>query len=332
MRVLVTGAAGFIGSALCKKLKISGNDVFAIDNFSDYYDRTLKQIRVRDLLTPQDIEVLNIDVCERLAVEKLIKTTNPDLVIHLAAQAGVRLNINETHKYVESNLVGFSNILISTVKHQVPYFLYASSSSVYGDRAAIPYNEHESNLYPNSFYGGTKLANEILTSTLICNSETVARGLRFFTVYGPWGRPDMIYFRMLANILVDSKLKIYGDGSIERDFTFINDATSAIELLIDELRNHPKGYVDVVNVGGGNPTSINNLIEVIEKISHKKLVFEKYNRNLTDVSKTMADHSKLLSLTGYKPKTEIETGILETFNWASQPNILLNLHKWIESC
>ena len=137
---------------------------------------------------------------------------------------------------------------------------------------------------------------------------------------------------MLANILVDSNLKIYGDGSIERDFTFINDATTAIELLINELRIHPKGYVDVVNVGGGNPTSINKLIEVIEKISHKKLVFERYNRKLTDASKTMADHSKLLSLTGYIPKTEIETGILETFNWASQPNILLNLHKWIESC
>ena len=332
MRILVTGAAGFIGSALCKKLHFLGHNVTAIDNFSAYYDITLKQLRVKELLTPLEIEVLNLDICDSIAIEKIIKSIKPDLLIHLAAQAGVRLKVNESHKYVESNLVGFSNILISTVENKVPYFLYASSSSVYGDRASIPYKESENNLHPNSFYGGTKLTNEILTSTLVANSETVARGLRFFTVYGPWGRPDMAYFRMLANTLVNSKLKIYGDGSVERDFTFIDDATNAIELLIDELKIHPKGHSDVVNVGGGHPVSINKLIEVIEKISSKQLVFEKYDRNLTDVSKTMADASKLLRLTGYIPKTEIETGILETFKWASRKNTLVSLQKWIESC
>ena len=332
MRILVTGAAGFIGSSLCKKLHFLGHNVTAIDNFSDYYDITLKQLRVKELLTPLEIEVLNLDICDSIAIEKIIKSIKPDLLIHLAAQAGVRLKVNESHKYVESNLVGFSNILISTVENKVPYFLYASSSSVYGDRASIPYKESENNLHPNSFYGGTKLTNEILTSTLVANSETVARGLRFFTVYGPWGRPDMAYFRMLANTLVNSKLKIYGDGSVERDFTFIDDATNAIELLIDELQIHPKGYSDVVNVGGGHPVSINKLIEVVEKISNKQLVFEKYDRNLTDVSKTMADASKLFRLTGYRPKTEIETGILETFKWASKKNTLVNLQKWIESC
>ena len=332
MRILVTGAAGFIGSALCKKLHLLGHNVTAIDNFSDYYDITLKQLRVKELLTPLEIEVLNLDICDSIAIEKIIKSIKPDLLIHLAAQAGVRLKVNESHKYVESNLVGFSNILISTVENKVPYFLYASSSSVYGDRASIPYKESENNLHPNSFYGGTKLTNEILTSTLVANSETVARGLRFFTVYGPWGRPDMAYFRMLANTLVNSKLKIYGDGSVERDFTFIDDATNAIELLIDELKIHPKGHSDVVNVGGGHPVSINKLIEVVEKISNKQLVFEKYDRNLTDVSKTMADASKLFRLTGYIPKTEIETGILETFKWASRKNTLVSLQKWIESC
>lgn len=332
MRILVTGAAGFIGSALCKKLHFLGHSVTAIDNFSDYYDITLKQLRVKELLTPLEIEVLNLDICNSIAIEKLIKSIKPDLLIHLAAQAGVRLKVNESHKYVQSNLVGFSNILISTVENKVPYFLYASSSSVYGDRASIPYKESENNLHPKSFYGGTKLTNEILTSTLVANSETVARGLRFFTVYGPWGRPDMAYFRMLANTLVNSKLKIYGDGSVERDFTFIDDATNAIELLIDELKIHPKGHSDIVNVGGGHPVSINKLIEVVEKISNKQLVFEKYDRNLTDVSKTMADASKLFRLTGYRPKTEIETGILETFKWASKKNTLVNLQKWIESC
>jgi UDP-glucuronate 4-epimerase len=332
MRILVTGAAGFIGSALCRKFRLSGHDITAIDNFSDYYDVTLKQMRVKELLTPLDIEVLTLDICDRLALEKLINSIKPDLVMHLAAQAGVRLKVNESHKYVESNLVGFSNVLVSTIQNQVPYFLYASSSSVYGDQASIPYRESESNLHPNSFYGGTKLTNEILTTTLVSKSETVARGLRFFTVYGPWGRPDMAYFRMLANTLVNSKLKIYGDGSIERDFTFIDDVTNAIELLIDEMKIYPKGQSDVVNVGGGHPISINMLIEVVEKISNKQLVFEKLNRNLTDVSKTMADPSKLYKLTGYNPKTEIETGILETFKWASNKNTLAHLQKWIESC
>lgn len=331
MHILVTGAAGFIGSALCKKLKFSGHSITAIDNFSHYYDVTLKLLRVKELLNPLDIKVLNLDICDRVAIEKLIKSINPDLVIHLAAQAGVRLKINESHKYVESNLVGFSNILVSTVENHIPQFLYASSSSVYGNQASIPHCESEVNLRPNSFYGGTKLANELLTSTLTSNSETVARGIRFFTVYGPWGRPDMAYFRMLANALVNSKLEIYGDGSIERDFTFIDDAINAIELLINELGINPKGFSDVVNIGGGNPVSINKLIQVIEKISNKRLDFEKYDRNVTDVSKTMADASKLLRLTGYIPKTEIDIGILETIRWASQKNILVNLKKWIES-
>jgi UDP-glucuronate 4-epimerase len=142
----------------------------------------------------------------------------------------------------------------------------------------------------------------------------------------------MAYFRMLANTLVNSELKIYGDGSVERDFTFIDDVTNAIELLIDELKIHSKGHSDVVNVGGGHPASIKKLIEVVEKISNKKLVFEKHDRNLTDVSKTMADASKLFRLTGYRPKTEIDVGISETFKWASKKNVLVNLQRWIESC
>ena len=201
MKYLVTGAAGFIGSHLCQRLATEGNEVIAIDNFSDYYDINLKKLRVEKLLTPLQVNVLSVDISDKDAIDRLIASSKPEVVINLAAQAGVRLPTDQIHKYVNSNLVGFSNVLQSTVSNKIPYFLYASSSSVYGDQAAIPYTESEQNLHPNSFYGATKLANELLTPTLIKNSSTIARGLRFFTVYGPWGRPDMAYFRMIANVV-----------------------------------------------------------------------------------------------------------------------------------
>jgi UDP-glucuronate 4-epimerase len=201
MQYLITGAAGFIGSFLCHKLAKEGNKIIAIDNFSNYYDVGLKNTRVKELLEPLNVDVINLDITDDLKFDNLVSKSKPDVVINLAAQAGVRLPVNETDKYVNSNLVGFSNVLRSTVNNKVPFFLYASSSSVYGDKAAIPYIESEQNLHPTSFYGATKLANELLTPTLIQNSSTAARGLRFFTVYGPWGRPDMAYFRMIANVI-----------------------------------------------------------------------------------------------------------------------------------
>ena len=201
MKYLVTGAAGFIGSHLCHKLTTEGNAVIAIDNFSDYYDVNLKKLRVEKLLTPLQLKVLSVDISDKNSIDELIVNSKPEVVINLAAQAGVRLPTDQIHKYVNSNLVGFSNVLQSTVSNKIPYFLYASSSSVYGDQAAIPYTESEQKLHPNSFYGATKLANELLTPTLIKNSATIVRGLRFFTVYGPWGRPDMAYFRMIANVV-----------------------------------------------------------------------------------------------------------------------------------
>ena len=210
MRILVTGAAGFIGSALCEQLMLANHEVSAIDNFSNYYDVSLKHQRVKELLSPLNLEVLDLDICDQSKVEKIVASSNPEVVVHLAAQAGVRLGVSESRKYVDSNLVGFSNVLISTIEKKVPKFLYASSSSVYGDIAKIPYSESETNLHPSSFYGSTKLANELLVPTLVKNSETVARGLRFFTVYGPWGRPDMAYFRMVANAIVGTEFNFFG--------------------------------------------------------------------------------------------------------------------------
>jgi UDP-glucuronate 4-epimerase len=331
MKYLVTGAAGFIGSHLCQRLATEGNEIVAIDNFSDYYDVSLKKLRVEKLLTPLQLKVLSVDISDKNAIDELIVSSKPEVVINLAAQAGVRLPTDQIHKYVNSNLVGFSNVLQSTVSNKIPYFLYASSSSVYGDQAAIPYTESEQKLHPNSFYGATKLANELLTPTLIKNSATIARGLRFFTVYGPWGRPDMAYFRMIANVVSGSEFNFFGDGSVERDFTYIDDAVNSVIELSKELDKRKPGYSDVVNLGGGRPLSMNYLLENINKISKAEVKFNRQSSNSNDAKKTMSDSSYIQSLIGSKPKTKLEDGINKTYQWALQSEISAQLNNWVKS-
>ena len=331
MKILVTGAAGFIGSHLCRELSLQANEVIAIDNLSDYYDTSLKKARIKNLLDSKGISFSELDICNRSALNALIKESRPDVVVNLAAQAGVRLPLNQVYKYVESNLIGFSNVLQSTVSNEVPYFLYASSSSVYGDQAAIPYTESEQNLHPNSFYGATKLANELLTPTLIKNSSTIARGLRFFTVYGPWGRPDMAYFRMIANVVSGSEFNFFGDGSIERDFTYIDDAVNSVIELSKELEKKKPGYSDVVNLGGGRPLSMNYLFESIKKISKAEVKFNRQSGNSNDAKKTMSDSNYIQSLIGSKPETKLEDGIDKTYQWALQSDISAQLNNWVKS-
>jgi len=331
MQYLITGAAGFIGSFLCHKLAKEGNKIIAIDNFSNYYDVGLKNNRVKELLEPLKIDVVDLDIVNDSKFDDLVIKSKPDVVINLAAQAGVRLPLKETDKYVNSNLVGFSNVLRSTVNNKVPYFLYASSSSVYGDKAVIPYIESEQNLHPNSFYGATKLANELLTPTLIQNSSTAARGLRFFTVYGPWGRPDMAYFRMIANVISGAEFNFFGDGSVERDFTFIEDAVNSVMALTTELQKRKPGYSDVVNLGGGRPLSMNYLLQTVGSISKNEVKFNRLNSNSNDAKKTMSDSKYIESLIGSKPNTKLEDGIAKTIEWAMREDISSNLNNWVKS-
>ena len=331
MKFLVTGAAGFIGSSLCNKLAVSGNEVVAVDNFSNYYDISLKKLRAKELLEPLNVDVINLDISKAEAVDEIVVKHKPQVVLHLAAQAGVRLPAQETDKYVTSNLVGFSNVLRSTVVNKVPYFLYASSSSVYGDLASIPYVETEQNLHPNSFYGATKLANELLTPTIVQNSSTAARGLRFFTVYGPWGRPDMAYFRMIANVISDTDFNFFGDGSVERDFTFIDDAVNSVVLLAEQLQKQKPGFSDVVNLGGGRPLSMNYLLETVGKLSSKEVEYTRQSGNQNDAKKTMSDSTYIQSLIGSRPSTKLEDGIAKTIKWAKRADISPNLNSWVNS-
>jgi len=331
MNYLITGAAGFIGSKLCRELANQSNQIVAVDNFTNYYDVNLKKARIKEFLTSPNIKLVDLDIGNREEFDNLLINSRSEVVINLAAQAGVRLPIQQIDEYVSSNLVGFSNVLQSIVANKVPYFLYASSSSVYGDKAAIPYMESEQNLHPNSFYGATKLANELLTPTLIQNSSTAARGLRFFTVYGPWGRPDMAYFRMIANVISGAEFNFFGDGSVERDFTFIDDAVNSVVALTTELQKRKPGYYDVVNLGGGRPLSMNYLLQTVSSISKNEVKFNRLNSNLNDAKKTMSDSKYIESLIGSKPSTKLEDGIAKTIEWAMREDISSNLNNWVKS-
>lgn len=331
MKICITGAAGFIGSHLAHKLANSGHEIIAVDNFADFYDRSLKDMRVNNLLDTSNIKLFSVDIALPDQIHQLIKLTKPQVVFNLAAQPGVRLGLKGTNNYVQNNIVGFSNILKSAVENNVPFFLYASSSSVYGNDASLPFSETENNLNPTSFYGATKLVNEILVPTLIRNSNTRARGFRFFTVYGPWGRPDMAYFKIIANIIAGSEFTLYGDGKIQRDFTYIDDAIRAIDLLTEELLLKDPGYFDIVNIGGGKPVSMSELITEIEKIANKNAKYKMSGKDLNDMQKTMANPEKLISLTGFKPSLDLEYGIFNTLKWANLGNIRKNLDFWVNS-
>ena len=331
MKYLVTGAAGFIGSALSKTLAEKGHNLICVDNFSDYYSKELKNLRVSKLLKPHSIDVFNVDVSHKSVIDSLIAKEKPDAVIHLAAQAGVRLSLTDNYKYVESNLVGFSNILSSVVQNEIPSFLYASSSSVYGDNARIPFSEKDTNLNPNSFYGATKLSNELLAPTLIRNSKTRSRGLRFFTVYGPWGRPDMAYFRIASSLLNNKVFSLFGNGEIERDFTYIEDAVSICISLLNELNTHETGFSDIVNIGGGRPLSIKFLISQLEKTLKLKIKLNIIDGSASDSAITMAAQDYLTSLIGMHKFTSLEEGLVLFSNWCESLNSRETLERWIQS-
>lgn len=327
----MTGAAGFIGSHLSARLSSAGHEVLGVDNFSPYYSPELKELRVKELLSPHYVTVRKIDLSDLPTFQDLVREFKPDAIIHLAAQPGVRTPIGKSYEYIQNNLVAFSNVLQTAIQEGISEFLYASSSSVYGNSENIPYSENDLSIRPISIYGATKLANEILTPAFVNGSKTRARGMRFFTVYGPWGRPDMAYFRIIDSILNGSEFTKFGGGEVKRDFTFVDDITSSIELLSKELANRPDGYSDVVNIGGGSPHSLNDLIKVIsERLNSSPLISESVT-NPNDTVFTCADVTRLSSYTKNLPLIDLTEGVRFTVNWAEQDGIKQNLTNWINS-
>lgn len=331
MRVLVTGGAGFIGSHLSNLLSKSNYEVLAIDNLSDYYSKDLKKLRVEKLLTSSGVKFKIADLNDNKEIEAIFRSWKPKAVFHLGAQAGVRIPLERSQKYIDSNISGFLNIGRAAQLNDVAAVIYASSSSVYGDDSQIPYDERNSDLSPKSIYGVTKLTNEKMAKVLAGETGVNYRGLRFFTVYGPWGRPDMAYFRLAVAAAHGIPFTLFGDGTIERDFTYVSDVIEMVELLFRNLFTKPKGFTDVVNLGGGQPQSMNRLIEEIESQSGTKIVRKVTAENSVDAKKTMASTVYLESLIGKREFVNLPEGIGKFLEWTKHPKVSPNLTEWLNS-
>lgn len=331
MAILVTGAAGFIGRSLSESLLNQGHEVFGIDNLNDYYSPALKESRLATLLPRENFHFENFDLADGKKVNSFFADSKFNFVYHLAAQAGVRLKPSELDRYISSNISGFTNVLNSVIKREVPNFIYASSSSVYGDVDHEILSETSTPSLPTSYYGSTKLFNEHAARVLSKGSKTKTRGLRFFTVYGPMGRPDMAYFRIITSLLTATEFKLFGDGKIKRDFTYIDDVTKSVILLGEQLATLVESYSDVVNVGGGRPQSMRELIETSEKLVGKELNLSEWSANLNDVKHTEADTTLIEELTNFKPTIPIEVGLKNFLEWARTDEVMENLNNWVAS-
>jgi len=330
MNILVTGAAGFIGSNLVMSLSEHGHKLTALDSYSDYYSTELKKSRAEKLKVKLNIDVLKLDLSDSKLVKELINSESFDCVIHLAAQPGVRLPLEDNFKYVRDNLVGFSNLAIESSLSGIKNFLYASSSSVYGNSSEDSFNEDLGNLQPISFYGATKLSNEKLAFALSKSSNTKFRGMRFFTVYGPGGRPDMAYLRIINSAINSAEFELFGNGDKKRDFTYIEDVVTCVSKLMLELDGRKVGFADVVNIGGGKPASMKELIDLVTKscgIPPKIIEKENYDG---DVFSTNASVTYLKSLIHHDQFVDLETGVKNTVDWALKLEDPKILARWVD--
>ncbi len=329
MRILVTGAAGFVGSHVFRKLDELNFEICGVDNYSKYYSVDYKKIRTKVLNARS--KIINCDIANFQQINKVVNEFKPDYVLNLAAQAGVRLSLAESDSYIKTNVQGFQNVIRSSVNNGVKGILYASSSSIYGDLTPTPYKENSISLRPKSIYGTTKLVNELFAEIQAKSSALRFRGLRYFTVYGPWGRPDMAYFRIAAASLNQGNFDLFGDGTIKRDFTYIDDVVDSTINLLKDLSFRDEGFNDVVNIGGGRPLEMNYLIKLISHRGEGPLNIIRADENKLDSQITMADNSYLKSILGTLNFTNLELGVENLMNWAKEESIKSNLSNWIHS-
>ncbi|MCU7555643.1 NAD-dependent epimerase [Alteromonas sp. ASW11-19] len=331
MKILVTGAAGFIGAAVSRYLLDRGDTVVGIDNINDYYDVKLKHARLQSLQESQHAErfsFIKMGVEDREAMARLFEDEQFERVVHLAAQAGVRYSIENPHAYVDANLVGFMNILEGCRHHNIAHLVYASSSSVYGANETMPFSEQHNVDHPVSLYAASKKANELMAHTYSHLYNLPTTGLRFFTVYGPWGRPDMALFKFTRAILAGDTIDVYNYGNHHRDFTYIDDIVEGVVRSLDRIAQpnvqwsgknpdpaSSKAPWKVYNIGAQTPVHLLEFIETLEQALGKEA-----NKNLLpmqpgDVPDTYANVEDLVRDTGYRPSTSIKQGIGEFVNW-----------------
>ena len=328
MRILVTGAAGFIGSTLSLRLLARGDEVLGVDNLNDYYDVTLKQARL-DRLTPHpNFKFAKLGIEDRPALEKAFHAFRPQRVVNLAAQAGVRYSIENPYAYVESNLVGFINILEACRHGKVEHLVYASSSSVYGANRKLPFSVQDPVDHPVSLYAATKKANELMAHTYSHLYNLPTTGLRFFTVYGPWGRPDMALFLFTRKILAGEPIDVFNHGHHTRDFTYIDDIVEGVIRTLDHVPTpdpaydplHPNSATSsapyrVYNIGNSHPVQLSHYIEVLEDCLGRKAGKNLLPLQPGDVPDTSAEVTELMNDTGYKPDTSVEQGVKRFVDW-----------------
>jgi UDP-glucuronate 4-epimerase len=330
MKILVTGAAGFIGFHTCLKLVSQGHEVYGIDNINDYYDPKLKFDRLNELgfneaaskLFKNEVQSAKfnslrfsrIDLIDHESIDNLFKQEQFEVVCNLAAQAGVRYSIENPKAYIDSNISGFLNILEGCRNHKVKHLVYASSSSVYGENKKVPFETTDNVDHPISLYAATKKSNELMAHTYGHLYDFKTTGLRFFTVYGPWGRPDMAYYLFADSISNDQPIKVFNNGQMERDFTYIDDIVNCVTKIIEkniDSREHYKIY----NIGNNKTESLQDFITTIEEALVKKAIKEMYPMQAGDVPKTFADVDELIKDYEYSPSTDIKSGIQSFVKW-----------------
>lgn len=330
MKILVTGAAGFIGFHTCLKLAKQGHEVYGIDNINDYYDPKLKFDRLNELgfieteakqfktevqsVKFKSLRFSRIDLVDNESIDDLFDQNQFELVCNLAAQAGVRYSIENPKAYIDSNISGFLNILEGCRNHKVKHLVYASSSSVYGENENVPFETIDNVDHPISLYAATKKSNELMAHTYGHLYDFKTTGIRFFTVYGPWGRPDMAYYLFTDAIWKNEPIKVFNNGEMERDFTYIDDIVNGLIKIIEkkiDKREHFKLY----NIGNNKTESLQNFIRTIEQAIGKSAIKEMLPMQKGDVSRTFANVDGLTKDYGYKPDTSIKNGITEFVNW-----------------
>ena len=328
MKVLVTGAAGFIGSTLTHRLLDRGDQVVGIDNLNDYYDVRLKHARLDRLKARSGFLFNELDIVERGAMAELFAANKFDAVVHLAAQAGVRYSIENPSAYIDANLVGFLHVLEGCRHTRAGHLVFASSSSVYGANTRLPFSEHDNVDHPVSLYAATKKANELMAHSYASLYGMSCTGLRFFTVYGPWGRPDMALFKFTEGILAGRPIPVFNRGDMVRDFTYVDDIVEGVIRTMDKPAAPAAGWSGerpdpatsyapwrIFNIGNNQPVKLMRYIEVLEQCLGKKAQLELLPMQAGDVPATFADVGELQRVVGYKPQTPIEVGVRRFAEW-----------------